>query len=236
VRVSPAGSSSTAFAPGELVSLQRISGHRDGDQTDCPGDALYGQLPALRPRVEALARPTLELTLAVSARGRASGHLRERGGAPLPNEPIEVQRRGENGAVTIAGTVTGPGGSWGVDLLLKESAVLRALHRTAPALVSRAVEVAVAPVITLALAGPPARRRIALSGTVEPAKRAVTVNLYALRGTRAKLISRTRAAVHGRSFGAAVLVPSPGAYLLSAHTPADARNARGASRLLVVTV
>jgi hypothetical protein len=236
VRVSQAGASWTAFAPGELVSLQRISGHRDGDQTDCPGDALYGQLPALRPRVEALAGPTHELTLAVSARGRASGQLRERGGAPLPNEPIELQRRHQNGAVTIASTVTGPDGSWGVDVQLKESVALRALHRRRPAVVSRAVEVAVAPVITLALAGPPTPRLIALSGTVEPAKRAVTVNLYALRGTRRKLVSRTRAPVHGRSFVAAVRVPRPGAYLLVAHTPADVRNARGSSRPLVVSV
>ena len=30
------------------VSLPRIAGHRDGDSTDCPGDALYGELPRIR--------------------------------------------------------------------------------------------------------------------------------------------------------------------------------------------
>ena len=30
------------------VTFERISGHRDGGLTACPGDALYAQLPRLR--------------------------------------------------------------------------------------------------------------------------------------------------------------------------------------------
>ncbi|MEV8534289.1 N-acetylmuramoyl-L-alanine amidase [Streptomyces sp. NPDC051211] len=36
------------FKPGQSVSFQRISGHRDGFATECPGTALYGQLPLIR--------------------------------------------------------------------------------------------------------------------------------------------------------------------------------------------
>jgi hypothetical protein len=34
------------------VSFNRISGNRDGNKTECPGNALYAQLPRLRRAVE----------------------------------------------------------------------------------------------------------------------------------------------------------------------------------------
>ena len=43
------------YKSGTPVTLQRISGHRDGDATECPGTALYAQLPALRARAAAIA-------------------------------------------------------------------------------------------------------------------------------------------------------------------------------------
>jgi hypothetical protein len=42
------------FPLGTVVKFPRISGHRDGDASECPGDALYAQLPDLR--VEASAK------------------------------------------------------------------------------------------------------------------------------------------------------------------------------------
>ncbi|WIM95063.1 N-acetylmuramoyl-L-alanine amidase [Actinoplanes oblitus] len=36
------------FPVGRRVTLNRISGHRDAGLTECPGDALYAQLPAIR--------------------------------------------------------------------------------------------------------------------------------------------------------------------------------------------
>ncbi len=60
VRVNPAGAVYSRFPANARVSLPRIAGHRDADTTDCPGDALYRQLPAIRPRVQSLApRPVL---------------------------------------------------------------------------------------------------------------------------------------------------------------------------------
>src|SRR5919204_2553696 len=51
------GGSLNRYKSGTPVQLQRISGHRDGDATECPGNALYGQLPELRRRSAALAGP-----------------------------------------------------------------------------------------------------------------------------------------------------------------------------------
>ena len=36
------------YRRGEVVRLHAVSGHRDAYRTDCPGDALYAQLPAIR--------------------------------------------------------------------------------------------------------------------------------------------------------------------------------------------
>jgi hypothetical protein len=36
------------YAQGAKATLDRISGHRDAGRTDCPGDALYHRLPAIR--------------------------------------------------------------------------------------------------------------------------------------------------------------------------------------------
>ena len=78
VRVNPAGAIYSRFPGGAHVPLPRIAGHRDGDSTNCPGDTLYGELPAIRRRVRALAgrtsRATLELLPATTP-------------SPLPTPP-----------------------------------------------------------------------------------------------------------------------------------------------------
>src|SRR4029077_6678725 len=47
VKVNPAGASYSKYPANSRVSLPRIAGHRDADTTDCPGNALYGELPAI---------------------------------------------------------------------------------------------------------------------------------------------------------------------------------------------
>ena len=55
-RSSPPGGESNRYPSGTPVPFERISGHRDGDSTSCPGDVLYGQLADLRARARALRR------------------------------------------------------------------------------------------------------------------------------------------------------------------------------------
>ncbi|MFL5999295.1 MAG: peptidoglycan recognition protein [Streptomyces sp.] len=38
----------TSFTAGSLYTFNRVSGHRDGYATECPGTSLYGQLPTVR--------------------------------------------------------------------------------------------------------------------------------------------------------------------------------------------
>jgi hypothetical protein len=67
VRVNPAGAVYSRFPANSLVSLPRIAGHRDADSTECPGDALYRQLPAVRNAVARLAPQPVRATLALVA-------------------------------------------------------------------------------------------------------------------------------------------------------------------------
>ncbi len=55
VRVNPAGAVYSRFPAGAHVPLPRIAGHRDADSTDCPGNALYGELAGVRQSTAALA-------------------------------------------------------------------------------------------------------------------------------------------------------------------------------------
>jgi hypothetical protein len=68
VRVDPAGAVYSRFPANALVSLAHISGHRDADSTDCPGDALYGELPGIRASVGRLAPRPARATLILTTR------------------------------------------------------------------------------------------------------------------------------------------------------------------------
>jgi hypothetical protein len=235
VVVSPGGGFYSQFSVGARVSLPRVAGHRDGDSTSCPGDVLYGELPALRARVGALAGTPVRVTLngvppaAVAPVSLAvSGTLASLDGRPLGGEPVELQRVVPGaGALTIASATTASDGSWSASVALTYSTILRALHRSPPAAVSALAQVAVAPAITLALAsGSPVR----VSGTVAPAKRVVVIEVR----RRGRVIKRKRVAVGpGGGFAATVWVARPGD-VVRALSAADALNAAGASAVMAV--
>jgi hypothetical protein len=124
VRVNPAGAAYSRFPAGAHVSLPRIAGHRDADTTDCPGDALYGQLPSIRSRADRLARHPARATLALArpqtpgAAPVLTGGLTFLDGTPIADAPIAIQqrsvsRRGEVvQEVVLAQTVTDAQGNW----------------------------------------------------------------------------------------------------------------------------
>lgn len=144
VRVNPAGASYSRFPANALVPLPRIAGHRDGDSTECPGDALYGELAAIRTGARRLAgRPArLTLALAAGAPGALRGSLAFLDGTPLAGAPVTVQvrevaRRGE--AVTertIGEALTDARGNWSLPagfVAARHGGIsLRALYLGAP--------------------------------------------------------------------------------------------------------
>ncbi|HUE28939.1 MAG TPA: hypothetical protein VMP89_19345, partial [Solirubrobacteraceae bacterium] len=244
VIVDPASAYYTPFAPGAHVSLPRIAGHRDGDATDCPGNAFYAQLPSIRPRVESLAgtpaRATVSTLPAVVIAGTqttVSGRLGTLTGQPLAGAPIELQQLRLTGlsatATTIATVTTAADGSWSLALTPTADTMLRALHRQRPAAVSDWAAVAVAPAVTLTVASAVPLR---VTGTVVPSKRRVTVDLYRPGRTSGKPVASHTVGVARGRFAATLRAPRPGDYVLVARTAADPRNAAGASPALPVTV
>jgi hypothetical protein len=120
------------------VPLPRIAGHRDGDSTECPGDALYGELPGIRAAVLRLAPRPARATLALASSpppsaqrtpavpgGEPAGEVRTLvgglqylDGTPIAGAPIAVQARTVSRKVevvherTIAEAVTDAQGQW----------------------------------------------------------------------------------------------------------------------------
>jgi hypothetical protein len=144
VRVNPAGASFSKFPANAHVSLDRISGHRDADSTDCPGNALYGELPAIRGRVRGLAGRPARATIALlpaatpapasqgapaaAGQGRMlAGTLEHLDGTPVAGAQVAVQARSVSarGEVvserTIAESVTDSLGRWSVALSIVAS-------------------------------------------------------------------------------------------------------------------
>jgi uncharacterized protein with LGFP repeats len=98
VTVTSTGGPLNRYPAGRRVTLERIAGHRDGDATECPGDGLYAQLPALRARAVQLAGTT-PFSLAVSPTRvdqlvpvTASGRLLLPDGTPQPGAPSGSRR------------------------------------------------------------------------------------------------------------------------------------------------
>ncbi len=130
VRVTSAGAVYSRYPAHTPVSLPRVAGHRDADSTDCPGDALYGELQALRRAAVRLAVAPARITLeaqGVEAAGEGqvlAGALQLLDGRPVVGAPVQIQlrsvaRRGEVVAEhTVAQTLTGPDGRWSLPIVL----------------------------------------------------------------------------------------------------------------------
>jgi hypothetical protein len=178
VRVTPDGAVYSRFPAHTPVSLPRVAGHRDADSTDCPGDALYVELQAVRRasiRLVGLSgRVTIRLQVpeVAGAPTLLAGSLRLPGGAPLPGAPIEIQVRrvahkGETvSELAFAQAMTDPTGQWSVPVTISPSkaagaeTTLRAVCRGGahlPVVVSEPLVLAGGVSLSPSAASPPAQ-------------------------------------------------------------------------------
>lgn len=241
VEVDPSDAFYTPFAPGAHVSLPRLAGHRDGDTTDCPGNAFYYRLPSIRPKVAALAATVARLTIAapvapVSA-GTAvtlSGRLTTLGGGGMGGEPLELQSIGVHGVASTIATASADGtGVWSFSVSPPQNMLLRVLHRSAPAVVSDVVLISVAPVVSLTVNSV---SPIRVSGTVSPAGPQLTVELYRMAGGRRHLLASRRVPALGGTFAVGFGARKPGRYVVVARTPLSVRFAGAASPAVALEV
>lgn len=241
VEVDPAGAFYTPFRPGSHPLLPRVAGHRDGDITDCPGTAFYRRLPEIRPRIALLEGVPAVLTLASASQAVApatalalSGGLSLRTGSPIAGAPIEIQQLSNDRATTIATATTAADGSWAATVAVERTAVLRALHPVAPAAASNVIGVGVLPILTLGLAS---SAPVRVSGTINPPKPRVMLDVYRLVNGRRRLLHSKTIRAHAGQFSARTLVgAASGTYVLVARTPAGNGTLAGASAPLRVTI
>ncbi|MGE5617363.1 MAG: peptidoglycan recognition protein [Candidatus Woesearchaeota archaeon] len=242
VIVDPKDAYYTRFRPGAHVSLPRIAGHRDGDLTDCPGNALYASLQSVRSKVSQLAGTPAQVTahpapalITAGSLLELTGKLALLGGQPLSGQPLELQRMGPNGppATTFATLTTGSDGTWAQTVSFEQNTLVRALHREAPAAVADWVEISVAPAITVSVQS---TSPLVLAGTVAPAQKQVTLELHRATAPRGKPVSRRRVRAAAGAFRGSLRVPGPGNYVVIARTAAGRLNAAGSSAPVPLTV
>jgi N-acetylmuramoyl-L-alanine amidase len=231
------GGSLNRYSSGTPVAMQRISGHRDGDSTECPGDALYTQLPELRRRAAGLAGPLVahgEISLQPSADAIDYGADAVFKGTVIrpdstagAGEVVAVQKRGTGGAwLTVARTTALIDGSWVARVAWRRGGDVRAVGA---GVTSKAIAVRVKPALTTHTAHKrvTAGSTLSLSGRVRPSVAvAVLLERQGADGKfhRVRIASATRRLTTWR---AAVRLRRPGLYRLTARTAAKDGDARG---------
>jgi hypothetical protein len=103
--VTSAGGDTNRYPSGREVRIQRISGHRDTNQTECPGNALYAQLGDLRARVgdvsggagTNLTAKLTPRTAGYKARVKVAGRLTKFDGTGVTGPRVGVQARTTRG-------------------------------------------------------------------------------------------------------------------------------------------
>jgi len=245
VAVVSAGGASNRYGAGRTVTLQRISGHRDGDKTSCPGSALYAQLPELRRRAAARDYPvavtpetTSQITInAASTQVAAyssvlvSGTLVDVDGGPMSAAQVRIQKLGATRWSTAARAVTDREGVFHTNVLVRQNSRLRAYWNGdadlggAP-LTSPVLDVSAVPSMTARLS----TKRIGVGGTVvveadlKPTRRKVEVTVSKRgRDGRDRTVKRVQMRVSGSRARAAVRLTQPGLYGFAVAAPADSR-------------
>jgi N-acetylmuramoyl-L-alanine amidase len=135
ITVISAGGPSNRYPSGTPVTFQRISGHRDGNNTACPGNVLYTQLEQLRSSAAQFAGPAVGLSVYAAKEVRGikpsdvSGYLRFPDGSPAAGASVAVEyvRSGSTEWTELGSTVAGADGSWRVTVEFPASGRVRAV-------------------------------------------------------------------------------------------------------------
>jgi hypothetical protein len=216
------GGASNRYRSGTPVLFNRVNGHRDGDQTSCPGDALYRQLPALRSRANGYSGPVNGITVTASARQRGTrpvelaGTLRFADGSSPAGATLSIEYTTAGSAWTpVTTTICGADGRWATSAVLPSSGAVRAVFAgdaTRPRVVSSRIRVTVVPRLTLTsnLRRTTPGGSIAVSGTLAPAQRHVDLVLERKVGRRWVIVKRKRLAVTGGRYATTVRLTRPG--------------------------
>ncbi|HEV7750415.1 MAG TPA: peptidoglycan recognition protein [Baekduia sp.] len=232
------------YKSGTPVTLNRICGHRDGDATECPGTALYAQLPELRRRAAAIAPAAPVASVAVTMDAPASavvygealevrGTLKRGDGSVVAGQRVLVQKMGTSSWVTVARADSDAGGLWSATVAWHAPGRVRARAAVqgVAAAVTAGAQVGCLPKLVAAAKTTRVRagRSLTVAGTVRPlAPVVVTIEKQGSDGKFRKVGTSTikprRAA-----FSAKVALKRPGLYRLTPQTGSGKAKASAAA-------
>jgi N-acetylmuramoyl-L-alanine amidase len=245
VVLTSAGGSDNRYKSGTPVTFDRICGHRDGDATECPGDALYAQLPALRTRAQAIAPavpvvsapaiamdpPPVEVTYGEPV--ALTGTVRQGDGTPVAGQAVQVQKQGTKGWVTVARAQTDANGAWSAAPVWRAAGRVRARAAVpgAAVVVSQGVQVGCVPALqakartTRVRAG----RSLTLEGTVRPLSPVTVVVERKGSDGRYRRVGTVSVRPRRAQFRATVALRRPGLYRLTPRTAKSGTTATAAA-------
>jgi hypothetical protein len=226
VTLKSGGGPENRYPAGRLVTFQRISGHRDGGKTECPGDALYAQLPQLRDMAAAdasgIATPAPAVTLNAVTTALHYPEPAMLSGSLSGGGRVAVQVSGTGGFVTVAHADPAPDGTWSAELPLTRGHQVRAMQ-IAPdgshGAVSAPLAISLTPELT---AQAPRRvlmgRAVTVTGAIGPHEPRVSIALaFQGRGGRFNFVRRITVATRRGAFRSALLLRRPGVYRIGVH-------------------
>lgn len=245
-----AGGAANRYERGRRVRFHTVSGHRDGDHTACPGNALYAQLPDLRRRAAQFdyplgaalgPEPTLDPGRgAIAYRGR----LTLAGTTPRPNAPVVVEYDRAGRWRALHEVRSGADGEFDLDFRVGSTHRYRAVFEDRP---SEEARVQVRPRLATLFRG--ARRiegtrhaaaagdRLRFYSRITPMKGRIVVRAERMGDdgewrTEVRDVVRTE---RGRAWASFVL-EEPGLYRVRALSFGDSRHASGRSHIRTVEV
>ena len=240
-----AGGATSRWPAGTEVTFQRVSGHRDGNATSCPGDALYAQIPTLRRRVAATWAPATRLRAEVAPtivtygrRVRMRGRLTLRRGGVVRGARVEVEQRDAAGWRPVGRARTRADGRFSALVAPPGRRLLRASFlgsRSGRPATSSAVLVRVRAALTAAAPATVAAGDAAIvSGTIGPAKPRVTIAVdREFEGRYRRLATLEARAASGR-YARRYRPREPGRYRFRAIFGGDREHLAGRSPFVIV--
>ena len=233
------GGETSRYPAGQRVQVPRIAGHRHTNETACPGDALFAQLPALRARAGELAAGAGGLSLSASGQRITygeplglSGQLLLGDGTAGGGREVELETRRKRAWRTLARTVTAVDGTWSATVLPEHSGRLRARFRgdqTQAGLKSTATRIEVRSKVIAEVSSARVRvgERVAVRGRIEPAQAVQRVALILERKRRGgyERVDRVNAIARDGRLKARIPIRTAGRHRIRVRALGDTLNA-----------
>ena len=247
-----AGGSQSRFPSGRIARIPTVSGHRDVGSTECPGTALYAQLPELRqlvlqapagvPMVPGPTTPipvgaiSLEAparTVTAGEGAQVGGRVTTNDGSPVPGAEIRVQVRTPSRWQTLSRATTGEDGGWLASLPTQRSRAVRALAYVQGRRAATSSELKInvrALVEARAAKRVVIRRPLTVSGRVRPAKGRLTLTI-AREGSDGKYRTADTIRIRPKKgvYRQTIRVRRPSLYRVRVSFAGDKTNASGRS-------